>query len=86
MQKTSEKLNLYQIVTERIVANLEKGVIPWEKPWKSPKFAGGVFPRNFSTGERYRGINVMLLWSGLQLALLVDLQAGPGTGWDRAQG
>jgi len=62
MQKTSEKLNLYKIVTDRIVANLEKGVIPWEKPWKSPKFAGGVFPRNFSTGKPYRGINVMLLW------------------------
>jgi antirestriction protein ArdC len=51
MQKTSEKLNLYQIITDRIVASLEKGAIPWEKPWKSPRFAGGVFPRNFSTGK-----------------------------------
>jgi antirestriction protein ArdC len=49
-------------VTDRIVANLEKGVIPWEKPWMSPKFAGGIFPRNFSTGKPYRGINIMLLW------------------------
>lgn len=62
MHKTSEKLNLYQIITDRIVATLEKGVVPWEKPWKSAKFAGGVFPRNFSTGSPYRGINVMLLW------------------------
>ena len=62
MLKTSEKLNLYQILTDRIVANLEKGVIPWEKPWKSPKLSGGVFPRNFSTRKSYRGINVMLLW------------------------
>jgi len=62
MQKTGEKLNLYQIVTDRIVANLKKGVIPWEKPWKSPRFADGVFPRNFSTGKPYHGINVMLLW------------------------
>jgi antirestriction protein ArdC len=26
MQKTSERLNLYQVVTDRIVANLEKGI------------------------------------------------------------
>jgi antirestriction protein ArdC len=64
MQKpSSEKLNIYQTVTDRIIANLEKGVIPWEKPWKSPKFAGGVFPRNFRSGKPYRGINIMLLWN-----------------------
>jgi antirestriction protein ArdC len=45
MQKpNSEKLNIYQTVTDRIIANLEKSVISWEKPWKSPGFAGGVFP------------------------------------------
>ncbi|MEG9437770.1 DUF1738 domain-containing protein [Edaphobacter sp. HDX4] len=63
MQKpNSDRLNTYQTVTDRIIANLERGVIPWEKPWKSPKFAGGVFPRNFHTGKPYRGINIMLLW------------------------
>lgn len=27
------KTNVYEMVTERIIAELEKGVIPWEKPW-----------------------------------------------------
>jgi antirestriction protein ArdC len=44
MQKTSEKLNFYQIITDSIVANLEKGVLPWEKPWKSPRFARRSLP------------------------------------------
>jgi antirestriction protein ArdC len=38
-------------------------VIPWEKPWSSPRYAGGPFPRNFYTGKPYRGINILLLWS-----------------------
>jgi hypothetical protein len=38
-------------------------LIPWEKPWKTPRYAGGPFPRNFYTGKPYRGINVLLLWS-----------------------
>jgi antirestriction protein ArdC len=55
--------SIYQTVTERILSSLKAGVIPWEKPWKTPRYAGGPFPRNFYTGKPYRGINVLLLWS-----------------------
>jgi antirestriction protein ArdC len=58
-----QKLNIYQMVTDRIIASIEKGVIPWERPWKSPKYKGGLFPRNLQTGKPYRGVNVMLLWT-----------------------
>ena len=27
------KANVYEMVTERIIAELEKGNIPWQKPW-----------------------------------------------------
>lgn len=27
------KANVYEMVTSRIIAELEKGNIPWEKPW-----------------------------------------------------
>ena len=60
---TTAKSSVYQIVTDRIIASLKAGVIPWEKPWQTPHFAGGPFPRNFCTGRPYRGINIMLLWS-----------------------
>lgn len=65
MKKTtsSNRPSIYQTVTDRIVSSLKAGVIPWEKPWKTPRFTGGPFPRNFFTGKPYRGINVLLLWS-----------------------
>ena len=59
----SSRPNIYQTVTDRILSSLKAGVIPWEKPWQTPHFTGGPFPRNFRTGKPYRGINVFLLWS-----------------------
>ena len=47
-------------VTQAVIAELEKGTMPWTKPWTG---AGGpVMPRRHS-GARYRGINILLLWS-----------------------
>jgi antirestriction protein ArdC len=48
--------SIYQIVNEKIVEQLRKGVIPWRKPWKQ----AGV-PSNFISKKAYRGINVFLL-------------------------
>ena len=54
LRPVSSRPSIYQTVTNRIISSLKAGVIPWEKPWKSPRFAGGPFPRNFSTGKPYR--------------------------------
>lgn len=27
------KANVYDMVTDRIIEELSKGIIPWEKPW-----------------------------------------------------
>ena len=48
---TAAKPSVYQIVTDRIISSLKAGVIPWEKPWQTPHFAGGPFPRNFRSGN-----------------------------------
>ena len=48
---------VYQIVTDRIVAELKNGVIPWEKPW----IAGSSAPMNYITREPYKGVNRLLL-------------------------
>ena len=53
------KHDIYAEVTNRIITQLEQGVIPW----KSPYFSKVGFPRNFSTGNPYHGINVFLLGS-----------------------
>lgn len=52
-------LDIYSQVTDRIITQLEQGVVPW----KSPYFSKVGFPRNFSTGRAYQGINVFLLGS-----------------------
>lgn len=58
-----ERTDLYQQVTDRIVAALEKGVPPWRKPWRSvEKYASSPFPVNAATGCHYNGVNIMLLW------------------------
>lgn len=48
---------IYQMVTDRIIAQMESGVIPWLKPWNSTG-AGAV---SRSTGKPYSLINQMLL-------------------------
>lgn len=44
-------------VAQRFIAQLEKGVVPWRKPW-SPS---GVLPHNYFSKRAYRGINTLLL-------------------------
>ena len=48
---TSGRPSIYQTVTDRIISNLKAGMIPWEKPWKTPRYSGGPFPRNFYIGK-----------------------------------
>jgi antirestriction protein ArdC len=49
--------DVYSIITDRIVNLLEKGIVPWQKPWHG----GEQSPRNLVSGKEYRGVNVFLL-------------------------
>ena len=52
--------NVYQMVTDRIVAQLEKGLVPWRKPWTGVGVEeGGAI--NYVTRKPYSLINQMLL-------------------------
>lgn len=55
--------DVYARVTAAILADLARGVRPWTKPWSASHLAGGVRRPLRSTGEPYRGVNVLLLWS-----------------------
>jgi antirestriction protein ArdC len=48
-------------ITAKILTELEKGVLPWRKPWDGAR-TGLALPRR-ATGETYRGVNVIILWS-----------------------
>lgn len=51
-----QRKKVYEIVTDRIIENLKKGIVLWHKPWNS---AG--LPKNLLTKKEYRGINIFLL-------------------------
>jgi antirestriction protein ArdC len=51
--------SVYEVITERIIAMLEKGTVPWQKPWK----VSTGLPRNLVSKKPYRGINTLLLHS-----------------------
>lgn len=49
-------MNVYEIVTDRIVKELENGQIPWNKPW-----IGASFAWSRTTGKAYSLLNQLLL-------------------------
>lgn len=56
------KSDVYQRVTDTIVAELEKGVRPWFKPWNAEHAAERITRPLRANGIPYRGINILLLW------------------------
>jgi len=59
-----DRASLYQEVTDRIVAELEAGRVPWVQPWVNAQ-AGLGLPRNAATGRHYSGINILILWAAV---------------------
>lgn len=51
------KANVYQMVTDRIIEQLEQGIIPWERPWTGVR--AGAFNR--VSKRPYSLLNQMLL-------------------------
>lgn len=53
----NEQFNIYQMVTDRIIEQLKKGIIPWERPW----FLNGDGAYSGQTKKNYSLLNQMLL-------------------------
>lgn len=52
--------DIYQTITERIIAELEQGKIPWQKPWINVSEGAAVAVKHHN-GEPYSLLNQMLL-------------------------
>ena len=48
-------MDIYSEVTSRIISEMEKGIIPWQKPWVA---SGGCI--SHATGKPYSVLNHML--------------------------
>jgi len=69
------RVTVYDEVTQRIIAELEAGTVPWVKPWGSVAAGSPGLPVNASTGRAYSGINILILWGAV---IAADY---PSQGW-----
>jgi antirestriction protein ArdC len=63
-RRETDRPSLYQEVTDKIVAELEAGRVPWVQPWGRTQ-AGLGLPKNAATGRHYSGINILILWGAV---------------------
>jgi antirestriction protein ArdC len=56
-------VSLYDEITNKIIAELEAGRVPWVQPWATATAKAPLgLPKNANTGRLYSGINVLILW------------------------
>lgn len=63
MTAQTTKTDIYTRITNLIVADLEKGVRPWHKPWNAEHAAGRISRPLRANGVAYQGINILTLWA-----------------------
>ena len=56
---TDNRADIYQEITDQMIAMIEAGTRPWSKSWNGS--TAPTIPLR-STGVPYRGINVLTLW------------------------
>jgi antirestriction protein ArdC len=61
-----DRTSLYDEITDKIIAELEAGRVPWVQPWGTAAAKAPLaMPKNAATERRYSGINVLILWSAV---------------------
>jgi antirestriction protein ArdC len=60
-----DRTNLYQEITDKIIAELEAGRLPWVQPWLLGGPGAAGYAKNAATPRRYSGINVLVLWGAV---------------------
>ena len=67
MSKAIGRESIYREITDKIIAELERGNVPWVQPWTSTRQLCPLgLPVNGLTRRSYSGINILLLWSALE--------------------
>ena len=61
-----DRTSLYQEITDKIIAELEAGRVPWVQPWGTAAAKASLnMPKNAATHRHYSGINVLILWGAV---------------------
>ncbi len=68
MSKTkTDRRDVYSRITDKIIADLARGVRPWMRPWSADHAAGRITRPLRHNGIPYKGINVIMLWGAATL-------------------
>jgi antirestriction protein ArdC len=60
------RASLYDEITDKIIAELEAGRLPWVQPWATAAAKAQLaLPKNAATSRRYGGINILILWGSV---------------------
>lgn len=61
-----DRANLFDEITNKIVAELEAGLVPWVQPWGTATAKAPLaMPKNASTNRQYSGVNILILWGAV---------------------
>jgi antirestriction protein ArdC len=61
-----DRATLYDEVTDKIIAELETGRVPWVQPWGTAAAKAPLtMPKNASTNRQYSGVNILILWGSV---------------------
>jgi antirestriction protein ArdC len=62
----TDRTNLYDEITTKIIGELEASRVPWVQPWGTAATKAPLaMPKNAATGRQYSGINVLILWGSV---------------------
>jgi antirestriction protein ArdC len=72
----TNRTNLYDEITGKILAELDAGRLPWVQPWGTAAAKAPLaMPTNAATRRGYSGVNVLILWGA------VISNGFPSQGW-----
>jgi antirestriction protein ArdC len=61
-----DRATLYDEITEKIIAELEAGRVPWVQPWGTAAAKASLsLPKNAATSRQYSGVNILILWGAV---------------------
>ena len=61
-----DRTTLYDEITDKIIAELEAGRVPWVHPWGTAAAKAPLaMPKNASTNRQYSGVNILILWGAV---------------------
>jgi hypothetical protein len=61
-----DRVSLYDEITDKIIAELEAGRVPWVQPWGTAAAKAPLaLPKNAASSRQYSGIDILILWGSV---------------------